>query len=131
MIRMAAGRLGSERIQVAPSCSLLHIPVDLEAEHQLDPGLRTWLAFARQKLDETVLLARAATEDSPELEEELAEDRAVLARRHRDRRACDPAVRGRTAAVRPEMFERCSPFPVRREKQTVLRSEERRVGQEC
>lgn len=121
MIRMAAGRLGSERIQVAPSCSLLHIPVDLEAEHQLDPGLRTWLAFARQKLDETALLARAATEDSPELEEQLAENRAVLARRHRDRRACDSAVRDRTAAVRPEMFERCSPFPVRREKQTVLR----------
>jgi 5-methyltetrahydropteroyltriglutamate--homocysteine methyltransferase len=121
MIRMAAGRLGSERIQVAPSCSLLHIPVDLEAEHQLDPGFRTWLAFARQKLDETALLARAATEDSLEVEERLAENRAILGRRHRDRRACDPAVRGRTAAVRPEMFERCSPFPVRREKQTVLR----------
>ena len=121
MIRMAAGRLGSERIQVAPSCSLLHIPVDLEAEHQLDPGLRTWLAFARQKLDETALLARAATEDSLEVEERLAENRAILGRRHRDGRACDPAVRGRTAAVRPEMFERCSPFPVRREKQTVLR----------
>src|SRR5665811_1233683 len=121
MIRMAAGRLGSERIQVAPSCSLLHIPVDLEAEHQLDPGLRTWLAFARQKLDETALLARAATEDSPELEEQLAENRAVLARRHRDRRACDSAVRDRTAAVRPEMFDRSSPFPVRRRKQTELR----------
>ena len=114
-------RVGSERIQVAPSCSLLHIPVDLEAEHQLDPEIRTWLAFARQKLDETALLARAATEDSLELEERLAENRAILARRHRDTRACDPAVRGRTAAVRPEMFERSSPFPVRREKQTGLR----------
>jgi len=121
MIRVAAGRLGSERIRVAPSCSLLHIPVDLEAEHQLDPGLRTWLAFARQKLDATALLARAATEDSLEVEERLAENRAILGRRHCDRRACDPAVRGRTAAVQPEMTERCSPFPVRREKQTGLR----------
>lgn len=121
MIRMAAGLLGSERIQVVPSCSLLHIPVDLEAEHQLDPGLRTWLAFARQKLDETALLARAATEDSLEVEERLAENRAILGRRHCDRRACDPAVRGRTAAVQPEMTERRSPFPVRREKQTGLR----------
>jgi 5-methyltetrahydropteroyltriglutamate--homocysteine methyltransferase len=106
---MAVGRLGSERIQVAPSCSLLHIPVDLEAERQLDPEIKTWLAFARQKLDETVLLARAATEDSNELEERLAENRTILAQRHRDRRACDPAVRDRTAAVRPEMFERSSP----------------------
>ena len=83
-IRMAAGRLGSERVQVAPSCSLLHIPVDLEAEHQLDPEIKTWLAFARQKLEDTALLARAATEESLELEERLAENRAILARRHRD-----------------------------------------------
>ena len=121
MIRMAVARLGSKRIQVAPSCSLLHIPVDLEAERQLDPEIKTWLAFARQKLDETVLLARAAAEDSPELEERLAENRNILARRRRDRRACDPAVRDRTAAVRPEMFERSSPFPVRYKKQIGLR----------
>ena len=42
---MAVGRLSSERIQVAPSCSLLHIQVDLEAERQLDPEIKTWLAF--------------------------------------------------------------------------------------
>ena len=57
-IRRAAARVGAERIQVAPSCSLLHIPVDLEAEHQLDPEIKTWLAFARQKLEDTALLAR-------------------------------------------------------------------------
>jgi len=121
MTRKATGRLGPQRIQVAPSCSLLHIPLDLEAEYQLDPDLRTWLAFARQKLDETALLARAATEESLEVEERLAENRVILARRHHDPRACDPAVRGRTAAVRPEMFERSSPFPVRRKKQAGLR----------
>jgi len=41
-IRMAAERLGSERVQVVPSCSLLHVPVDLETERQLDPAIKTW-----------------------------------------------------------------------------------------
>jgi 5-methyltetrahydropteroyltriglutamate--homocysteine methyltransferase len=50
-------RLG-ERLWLAPSCSLLHVPVDLEAESELDAELKSWLAFARQKLDETVTLAR-------------------------------------------------------------------------
>ncbi len=51
-------RLG-ERLWLAPSCSLLHVPVDLEQENDLDPELKTWLAFARQKLDEIAVLARA------------------------------------------------------------------------
>lgn len=59
-------RLG-ERLWLAPSCSLLHVPVDLDAEGELDPELKSWLAFARQKLDEIVTLARLldnrATED--------------------------------------------------------------------
>ncbi|WP_444676741.1 5-methyltetrahydropteroyltriglutamate--homocysteine S-methyltransferase [Halomonas sp. E19] len=50
-------RLG-ERLWLAPSCSLLHVPVDLDAEPELDAELKGWLAFARQKLDETVTLAR-------------------------------------------------------------------------
>ncbi|MDF3067255.1 MAG: metE, partial [Polyangiaceae bacterium] len=45
------GKLG-ERLWVAPSCSLLHVPVDLESEKKLDPELRSWLAFAQQKLEE-------------------------------------------------------------------------------
>ncbi|ALM54775.1 5-methyltetrahydropteroyltriglutamate--homocysteine S-methyltransferase [Halomonas huangheensis] len=53
----AAQRLG-ERLWIAPSCSLLHVPVDLESETELDAELKSWLAFARQKLDETVTLAR-------------------------------------------------------------------------
>src|SRR5437899_7529046 len=38
------GRLGVERVWVAPSCSLLHVPVDLELERKLDPDLKGWLA---------------------------------------------------------------------------------------
>ena len=46
-----AARLG-DRLWLAPSCSLLHVPVDLASEDRLDAELKSWLAFARQKLDE-------------------------------------------------------------------------------
>ena len=49
---------GADRVQIAPSCSLLHVPVDLELETELDAELKSWLAFAVQKLDELAALAR-------------------------------------------------------------------------
>ena len=51
-------RLG-ERLWIAPSCSLLHVPVDLDSEQKLDAEVKSWLAFALQKLDELSVLATA------------------------------------------------------------------------
>src|SRR5690606_29015997 len=51
-------RLG-ERLWLAPSCSLLHVPVDLGLEQELDPELKGWMAFAQQKLEELQILATA------------------------------------------------------------------------
>ena len=45
-------KFGEDRLQIAPSCSLLHVPIDLELETGLDGELKSWLAFAIQKLDE-------------------------------------------------------------------------------
>ena len=50
-------RLG-QRLWLAPSCSLLHVPVDLAQETELGEELVSWLAFAQQKLAEVVTLAR-------------------------------------------------------------------------
>ena len=119
MIRMAAERLGPERIQIAPSCSLMHVPLDLDEEVQLDPDVRPWLAFGRQKLEELTLLARAAAEDDPAIREQLARNRAIVGDRRRNVRVCNPAVRERVAAIAPRMLERSSPFTSRRHKQSV------------
>ena len=51
--------MGDKRLLVAPSCSLLHTPVDLAAETALDAELKQWLAFAQQKLEEVAILAKA------------------------------------------------------------------------
>src|SRR5690606_13859440 len=59
LARYARTRLGADNVCLAPSCSLLHVPVDLDAENGLDPELRSWLSFAKQKLGEIRVLADA------------------------------------------------------------------------
>lgn len=66
-----------ERLWLAPSCSLLHVPVDLDQETQIDPELKSWLSFATQKLAELGLLARM-------LEGELSQADAAAAQAQRD-----------------------------------------------
>src|SRR5580704_13020162 len=54
LVERAVGAIGSNRVLVAPSCSLLHTPADLDFEEHVDHELRDWLAFAKQKLEEVV-----------------------------------------------------------------------------
>lgn len=54
----AVAKLGSDRVVVATSSSLLHTPVDLNNEPKLDATIKDWLAFAVQKLDEVVTIAK-------------------------------------------------------------------------
>ncbi|GAB6070186.1 5-methyltetrahydropteroyltriglutamate--homocysteine S-methyltransferase [Thiomicrorhabdus hydrogeniphila] len=46
----------ADNLWIAPSCSLLHVPVNLEAETKINPELKDYLAFAKQKLSEVTLL---------------------------------------------------------------------------
>ena len=79
--RIASVR-GSRRLMVAPSCSLLHVPVDLAQETKLDPEVKTWLAFATQKLEEVATLARGLDEGEAAIAAQLkASDAARRSRR--------------------------------------------------
>src|SRR5690606_26073205 len=81
VLREAHQRLGSRR-WVAPSCSLLHSPVDLTREDRLDGELKSWLAFAVQKCQEVAVLARALREpQAAEVQAALAGSRQVQASR--------------------------------------------------
>ncbi len=117
VLRHAAERLG-ERLWVAPSCSLLHSPVDLTREDRLDDELKSWLAFAVQKCAEVALLARAVNQpDAAEVQAALAESRAVQQARATSPRIHNPAVRARLAAITPADSRRASPFAERIAKQ--------------
>ncbi len=117
VLRHAAERLG-ERLWVAPSCSLLHAPVDLRREDQLDAELKSWLAFAVQKCAEVAVLARAvnAPEDA-QVQATLQHSRAVQASRAQSPRIHKPDVQARLAAIETQDSQRSSPFAERIEKQ--------------
>lgn len=113
VLRHAHERLG-ERLWVAPSCSLLHSPVDLGREDKLDGELKDWLAFAVQKCAEVAILGRALSEpEAPEVLAALAHSRAVQAERARSPRIHKPAVQARLAAIEPAHSQRRSPFAER------------------
>lgn len=120
LLQQAHERLGS-RLWVAPSCSLLHSPVDLAREDKLDAELKSWLAFAVQKCAEVALLARALNQpDAPEASQALAHSRAVQASRAASSRIHKPAVQARLAAITAADSQRQSPFAGRIAKQRAL-----------
>lgn len=71
----------ADRVDVASSCSLLHVPLDSSAERDIDPQIHRWLAFARQKTSEIVTLARGLGQGTDTIAAELAANRADLASR--------------------------------------------------
>jgi 5-methyltetrahydropteroyltriglutamate--homocysteine methyltransferase len=107
------------RLWLAPSCSLLHVPVDLASEQALDPDIRSWLAFARQKLDELTLLARALNEGRVAVQEALVANHAALRSRRASPRVHNPAVRAAVAAVNEAMACRHSAYAIRAQDQAA------------
>ncbi len=107
-----AQRLG-DRLWIAPSCSLLHVPVDLESERQLDAEVKSWLAFALQKLEELRVLGRALREGRGAVAAELRANQAALAARRASPRVNNPAVQAAVAGISAGMSRRASAYAQR------------------
>ena len=117
LLRPVLERAGTERVMIAPSCSLLHVPVDLDAETSMDDELRGWLAFARQKLEEVVAVTRALNEGEEAVLEELRASRRAVQSRFVSERVHRPHVKARAAQITDDMMRRRSPYPKRRARQ--------------
>ena len=117
LIGQAVRTLGSERVLIAPSCSLLHVPFDLAQETRLDSELKQWLAFAQQKIEEVVLLARASNEGPGAIAEQLAENRHAFQQRRSSPRIHNQAVALRVQSVPGQEAQRGSSSAERRELQ--------------
>ncbi|MFD5764767.1 5-methyltetrahydropteroyltriglutamate--homocysteine S-methyltransferase [Streptomyces sp. NPDC127049] len=100
----------ADRVDVAASSSLLHVPLDASPETDIDPEVRRWLAFARQKAAEIATLARGLSEGTEAIADELAANRADLASRAGSALTHDPAVRARTAAITEADGRRSQPY---------------------
>lgn len=98
---------------LSPSCSLLHCPIDLALEKQLDPEIAEWLAFSVQKLEELVLLRGGLANDHYQVGAELAANTYAIAARRASGLTNDPSVRDRLAAIGAADTARDRPFSER------------------
>jgi 5-methyltetrahydropteroyltriglutamate--homocysteine methyltransferase len=106
-----------ERLWVGPSCSLLHVPVDLAHEPKLDDELKSWLAFATQKLDEIAALKRALNGEAEAVAAPFAAARAAVAARRTSPRIHNPLVQKRVKNISAADASRSADFTARIAKQ--------------
>jgi 5-methyltetrahydropteroyltriglutamate--homocysteine methyltransferase len=100
-------------VDVAASCSLLHVPLDVDLERDLDPQFAGWLAFARQKLAELLVLARGLAGGRDVIAGDLQVNQTRLASRRSSPIVHVDAVRDRIAAVSSGDLDRRSDYPTR------------------
>ncbi|MET3524744.1 5-methyltetrahydropteroyltriglutamate--homocysteine S-methyltransferase [Mesorhizobium abyssinicae] len=99
-----------DRVEIAPSCSMLHVPIDLRMETVLDANIRSWLAFAAQKTDELVIVARALSQGRDAVAGELKASDEAASTRATSTKVHDPLVEGRIADINGAMKQRKSAF---------------------
>ena len=113
MLETVAETVSPDRIMVSTSCSLLHVPYDVENEPDLDDELKRWLAFAEQKLHEVTLLAAGLTHGRDTIADDLRERTELLERASQSPRRRNPAVRERIATLPADVAERGVPYAER------------------
>ncbi|KAG7960320.1 hypothetical protein I3843_10G117200 [Carya illinoinensis] len=92
------GIVGKDKLVVSTSCSLLHTAVDLVNETKLDKEIKSWLAFAAQKVVEVNALAKALAGHKDEAF--FSSNAAAQASRKSSPRVTNEAVQKAAAALK-------------------------------
>jgi len=120
-IEKAVNALGEKRVIIAPSCSLIHTPCDLDLETNdevLLPEIKNWMAFAKQKLDEVVALHKlSSSETKAPVAFVLSENQKATESRSTSSRIHKPEVKKRVADLTDADAHRTNNFAVRQQKQ--------------
>ncbi|MBL4672481.1 MAG: 5-methyltetrahydropteroyltriglutamate--homocysteine S-methyltransferase [Arenicella sp.] len=109
------------RLWLAPSCSLLHVPVGLANETQLEHDIKSWLAFAIQKLDELNVLSMALNSGRASVQQQLDDNAAAVAQRASSERVHNHVVKASVAALHSQMEKRQSDYTIRADQQRQIR----------
>jgi 5-methyltetrahydropteroyltriglutamate--homocysteine methyltransferase len=121
LINNAIAWIGAERVMIAPSCSLLHVPCDLDLETNekvLPHEIKQWFAFAKQKIEEVVLLKQLSAHNGDELTEKLYENnQKAIQSRKTSRLINNDAVKERINLIEHYEGIKRKPFPSRKKKQ--------------
>jgi 5-methyltetrahydropteroyltriglutamate--homocysteine methyltransferase len=124
IINQAVEKRGLDKVWIAPSCSLIHSPVDLDNEtneKNLSAEIKQWLAYAKQKISEVATLKKLITNESPASTlQKLEENKIAIANRKVSKIIHNPTVKQRILALKEQDAERLSPFSVRKIKQQEL-----------
>lgn len=124
IVKKVTDKLGSDRVLIGSSCSLLHSPCDLDLETNektLTPEIKQWLAFAKQKVDEIVVLKALAAEnpDAAALTK-LEENKKAIESRKTSELIHNQAVKERVNAITAKDATRLNPFPSRKKAQQEI-----------
>jgi 5-methyltetrahydropteroyltriglutamate--homocysteine methyltransferase len=111
LIEKAKAVIPAERLMLAPSCSLLHSPVDLDGETALDADIKNWMAFAKQKLHEINELKQIVAGNK----DLLKKNTAIIESRRNSTRIHKQVVKDRVAAIKDADATRKSEFTVRQQ----------------
>jgi len=103
-----------DRLWLAPSSSLLHVPVDLNSEQKLDGEIKNWLAFATQKLDELSLLGRALNNGVATVFAQLTENKLAIDARQNSTRIHNSTVKKAVANIDVNLGKRTQSFESRK-----------------
>ena len=95
-----------DRLWIAPSCSLLHVPVDVDSEKNIDADIRSWLAFALQKLEELVVLKNAVNVGRSAVNISLEHNAKAIRARQTSARVHKPDVKRRVNTISRDLGER-------------------------
>ncbi|MGC1854598.1 MAG: 5-methyltetrahydropteroyltriglutamate--homocysteine S-methyltransferase [Candidatus Aquirickettsiella sp.] len=106
-----------DKLWIGSSCSLLHTPVDLDNEIKLDSEIKTWLAFAKQKLAEISLLSRALNSNEQTIKDLLHENQIALQTRKTSQRIHNSLVQNRIKSITDDLAKRNTDYTSRAKQQ--------------
>ncbi|MCP3392125.1 5-methyltetrahydropteroyltriglutamate--homocysteine S-methyltransferase [Bradyrhizobium sp. CCGB12] len=110
-------KLGHDRVEIAPSCSLLHVPVDLELESDLDFDVKSWLSFSVQKIKELATLGSALAGNHAHVSRRLAASKRAAVAREKSSKIHNADVTRRMTTIGQTMRRRDRPYAERVELQ--------------
>ncbi|MEO5969605.1 MAG: 5-methyltetrahydropteroyltriglutamate--homocysteine S-methyltransferase [Bdellovibrionia bacterium] len=118
--KKAKEKLGSDRIIIGPSCSLMFSPVDLDLEVKLDKEVKNWMSYAKQKIKEISTITKVLNEGDASAKDALLESRTACAERKTSPRIHKLEIKNALKNISPDMFNRLNPYSVRKVQQEEL-----------
>ena len=112
-LKPVVNQRGKDKLIIASSCSLLHVPLDLELENKLDNELKGWLAFAKQKLGEITTIQKALQNGEESVISEIKQNQLAIQSRKNSTRIHIKNVQERMQKITPKDYSRKSLFKIR------------------